>query len=128
MHPFDIVIRQNELVVIECKFRKGMTISELFAFVGKRMDYRKPPHGIFVTTAEHVNNDILCYAIGHHISIICYRLPPVEYMIQKVKKDTDLAHRLASLQDRLRGNSAPNHLLIEWQNACRRFVADGYCQ
>lgn len=127
-HQFDIVIRQNELVAIECKFRKKTTISELFAFVGKLVDYRKPPHGIFVTTAELVNNGILCYAIGHHIPIICYCLPPVEYMIQKVKKDTDLAHRLASLQDRLRGNSAPNHLLIEWQNAYKRFVVDGYCQ
>ncbi len=50
-HQIDIVIRQSKLIAIECKFRKGTNIGELFAFVGKLIDYREPPRGIFVTTA-----------------------------------------------------------------------------
>lgn len=125
-HQFDIVIRQSELIAIECKFRTKTGIGELFAFVGKLIDYRKCPHGIFVTTAENVNNDIFCYAIAHRILIIYSLLPPVEYMIQQVKKGTDLAHRLASLQTRLQGENAPDHLLVEWQNAYTRFTVEGY--
>ena len=125
-HQFDIVIRQSDLTVIECKFRMRATISELFAFIGKLIDYREGPYGVFVTTAEDVNNDARCYAIAHRIPIICSSLPPVEHMIQRVKKNTDLARRLESLQTRLRSNNAPNHLLVEWQNAYSRFTAEGY--
>lgn len=126
-HQFDVVAQQKELTAIECKFRESTGIGELFAFVGKLIDYREPPRGIFVTAAEQVNNDVFFYAIAHRILIVCPCLPPVEYMIHRVKKDTDLAHRLESLRERLQGNSAPNHLLVEWQNACRRFAAEGYC-
>ena len=125
-HQFDVVIRQNELTAIECKFRKKTSISELFAFVGKLIDYRKRPRGVFVTTAEKINNDVFCYAIAHRILIVCSSLPPVQYMIQRVKKNTDLGRRLASLQTRLRGEHAPNRLLVEWQNAYRRFTVEGY--
>jgi len=126
-HQFDIVIRQSKLTAIECKFRKRTNIGELFAFVGKLIDYREPPRGIFVTAAENVNNDVFCYAIAHRILVVCSRLPPVQYMIQRVKKDTDLGRRLASLQTRLRGENAPHYLLVEWQNAYRRFTVEGYC-
>lgn len=125
-YQFDIVIRQSELTAIECKFRKKTGIDDLFAFVGKLIDYREPPRGIFVTTAENVNDNVFCYAIAHRILIVCSHLPPIEYMIQRVKKNTDLARRLASLQTRLRGEHAPNHLLVEWQNAHRRFTVEGY--
>jgi len=125
-HQFDIVIRQSELTAIECKFRKRTGVGELFAFVGKLIDYREPPRGVFVTTGENVNDDIFYYALAHHILIICSSLPPVEYMIQRVKKNTDLARRLASLQTRLRSEHAPNRLLVEWQNAYRRFTDEGY--
>jgi hypothetical protein len=125
-HQFDIVIRQSELIAIECKFRRRTNIGELFAFVGKLVDYRQPPSSIFVTTAENVNNDIFCYAIAHRIQIVCSSLPPVQYMIQRIKKNSDLARRLASLQTRLGGKSAPNHLLVEWQNAYARFTMEGY--
>jgi hypothetical protein len=127
-HQFDIVVRQSELTVIECKFRKKTGIDDLFAFMGKLIDYREPPCGIFVTTAEKVNNNVLYYAIAHHILIVCSSLPPVQYMIQRVKKNTDLARRLASLQTRLRGETSPNYLLVEWQNAHRRFMEEGYCR
>jgi hypothetical protein len=125
-HQFDIVIRQSELTAIECKFRKRTNIGELFAFVGKLTDYREPPRGIFVTAAENVNNDVFCYAIAHRIRVVCSCLPPVQYMIQRVKKDTDLSRRLKSLHTRLRGQDAPRHLLVEWQNAHRRFILEGY--
>ncbi|TEU13050.1 MAG: hypothetical protein E3J21_19610 [Anaerolineales bacterium] len=125
-HQFDIVIRQDKLTTIECKFRGKTGIDNLFAFVGKLVDYREPPRGIFVTTAENVNDNVFCYAIAHRISIVCSSLPPVEYMIQRVKKNTELAHRLARLQTRLRGKTAPNHLLVEWQNAYSRFTVEGY--
>ena len=125
-HQFDIVARQSELTAIECKFRKKTGIDELFAFVGKLKDYREPPRGIFVTTAENVNNNVFCYAIAHRISIVCSSLLPVQCMSQRVKKNTDLARRLASLQTRLRSEHASNRLLVEWQNAYRRFTVEGY--
>jgi hypothetical protein len=125
-HQFDIVIRQDKLIAIECKFRGETGIDNLFAFVGKLVDYRESPRGIFVTTAENVNDNVFCYAIAHRVSIICSFLPPVEYMIQQVKKNPNLAHRLARLQTRLRGETAPNHLLVEWQNANSRFTTEGY--
>jgi len=126
-HQFDIIVRQSQLIAIECKFRKTTNIGELFAFVGKRIDYREPPRGIFVATTENINSDVFYYAIAHRILIVCSSLPPVEYMIQRVKKDTDLARRLAGLQTSLRGDNAPNRLLVEWQNAYRRFTMEGYC-
>lgn len=126
-HQFDIVVRQGGLTAIECKFRKSTNISELFAFVGKLADYRERPYGIFVTTAEKVHDEIFCYAIAHHIPVVCSCLPPVNHMISRVKKHTDLAHRLANLETRLQGETAPNHLLVEWQNAYRRFAMEGYC-
>ena len=125
-HQFDIVIQQDKLTTIECKFRAKTGIDDLFAFVGKLVDYRESPRGIFVTTAENVNDNVFCYAIAHRISIVYSSLPPVEYMIQRVKRNTNLAHRLARLQTRLRGKAAPNHLLVEWQNAYSRFTAEGY--
>lgn len=125
-HQFDIVVRQGRLTAIECKFRKRTNISELFAFMGKLIDYREPPQGIFVTTAEHVHDEVFYYALAHRIPVVCSCLPPVNYMIQQVKMNTDLAHRLASLQSRLQGENAPSHLLVEWQNAYRRFTVEGY--
>ena len=126
-HQFDIVIRQGELTAIECKFRKKASIADLFAFVGKLLDYRRPPRGIFVTTAEKVNKEVFYYGIAHRISIVCPSLPPVDYMIQRVKEDTDLGRRLARLRTRLRGDSAPNHVFLEWQNGYGRFAMEGYC-
>jgi len=125
-HQFDIVIADTELVAIECKFRGKAEIDEMFAFMGKRIDYLKPPRGIFVTTAETINNEIFFYAIAHRILIVCLSLPPVEYMIHKVKPDTDLAYRLASLQARLQDRNPPSGLLVEWQNDYRRFCQEGY--
>jgi hypothetical protein len=125
-HQFDIVAEESGLTAVECKFRKRIGIEALFAFVGKLIDYQEPPHGIFVTTAEDVNSNVFCYAIAHRIPIVCSCLPPVEYMIQRVNKDTDLARRLSSLQARLDGDNTPNHLFVEWQNAYRRFTMEGY--
>jgi len=125
-YQFDVVVRQSELIAIECKFRESTRIDELFAFVGKLVDYRKPPRGIFMTTAKHVNDDIFCYAIGHRILIISLLLPPVEYMIYRVKNNTNFACHLANLQARLREGNGPQYLLVEWKNDYARFVREGY--
>lgn len=127
-HQFDIVVRETQLTAIECKFRKRTGIDDLFAFLGKLKDYRDPPRGIFVTAAERVHDDSFCYAIAHRISIVCSSLPPVEYMMQRVKSNTDLARRLASLHVRLQAENVPRHVLIQWQNEYRRFAAEGYCK
>lgn len=126
-HQFDIVVREDKLTSIECKFRKRIGIDDLFAFLGKLKDYRQPPCGIFVTTAQNVNDDALCYAIAHHISIVCSSLAPVEYMMQQVRGDTDLARRLVGLQTSLQAENVPRHVLVQWQNEYRRFIAEGYC-
>ena len=124
-HQFDLLVRGDELTAVECKFRKKVGIDALFAFVGKLLDYREPPKGIFVTTAE-LNEDSFCYALAHHISIVCLSLPPVEYMMQYVKSDTDLARRLANLLSHVQHVNVPRHVLIQWQNEYRRFVTEGY--
>lgn len=127
-HQFDIVIAESEaLIVIECKFRGGAHIDQLFATHGKLVDYRKRPRGIFVTTAKNVNDEMYYYALAHQILLICSSLPPVEYMLQCVKKDTDLASRLATLQSRIQNNVHPRRLLIEWKNSYVRFHDEGYC-
>ena len=128
-HQFDIVIAQQEaLVSVECKFRGGAHIDQLFATEGKLVDYRKRPYGIFITTAPHVNDEMYYYALAHHIQIICSSLPPVEYLLHCVKSETDLAYRLANLQSRIKNGIDPRYVLIEWRNAYQRFRAEGYQQ
>lgn len=127
-HQFDIVIAESEaLVAIECKFRGGAHIDQLFATHGKLVDYCERPRGIFVTTAEKVNDEMYYYALAQRILLICSSLPPVEYMLQCVKKDTDLDRRLATLQSRIQDNVPPKHLLVEWKNSYVRFRDEGYC-
>lgn len=126
-HQFDIVVAQQEkLVTVECKFRGGAHIDQLFATQGKLVDYCKRPHGIFVTTASHVNDEMYYYALANNIQLICPSLPPVEYMLHLVKKGTDLAYRLENLQIRMKNGIEPRHVMIEWRNAYRRFQSDGY--
>jgi hypothetical protein len=128
-HQFDIVIAQQEaLVSVECKFRGGAHIDQLFATEGKLVDYCKRPYGIFVTTAPHINDEIYYYALAHHIQIICSALPPVEYLLHCVKSETDLAYRLANLQSRIKNGIDPRYVLIEWRNAYQRFRDEGYQQ
>ena len=125
-HQFDVVAGDSGLAAVECKFRKKLRIEQLFAFVGKLIDYRVPPRGVFVTTAMKLNEDAFCYAMAHRISIVCPFLPPVQYMMECVKKDTDLARRLSSLLSQLHEVNKPRHVLIQWQNEYRRFVTEGY--
>lgn len=126
-HQFDIVVaQQDDLVTVECKFRGGAHIDQLFATQGKLIDYRKQPRGIFTTTAPHVNDEIHYYALAHSIQLICTSLPPVEYMLWRVKKGTDLEYRLESLQSRILNKIDPRKVLIEWKNATQRFLDDGY--
>jgi len=125
-HQFDIVIaQQNDLITLECKFRDSAHIDQLFATQGKLIDYKRQPRGIFITTARHVNDEIYYYALAHHIRVISTLLPPVEYMLRRVKKGTDLEYRLESLQSRI-NSIDPHRVLVEWKNAVQRFVADGY--
>jgi len=125
-HQFDVVVREEKLVAIECKFRKGTGIDDLFAFLGKLVDYRTSPRGIFLTTAQRICDEVYCYAIAHHISIVSPSLAPVDYMIQRVKSDTDLSRRLLNLREHLQSRSGPKQALIQWQNEHRRFKAEGY--
>jgi len=126
-HQFDIVVaQQEELVTVECKFRGGAHIDQLFATQGKLVDYCKRPQGIFITTAPHVNDEMHYYALAHHIQLICLSLPPVEYMLRCVNKGTDLEYRLENLQSRMKNGIEPQRLLIEWRNAFQRFLDDGY--
>ncbi len=70
-HQFDIVVaEQDEFVAIECKFRRGAHIDQLFATEGKLVDYRKRPRGVFVTTARSVNDEMYCYALAHQLLLI----------------------------------------------------------
>jgi hypothetical protein len=126
LHQFDIVVQGPEQIAVECKFRKRTGIDTLFAFLGKLIDYRQPPKGIFVTTAEKMNDGLFCYAIAHRISVVCPFLPPVEYMLQCVKSGTDLTHRLGCLAANLKDAQRPKHVLIQWKNEYRRFVSEGY--
>jgi hypothetical protein len=128
-HQFDIVIaRPNETVAVECKFRGGAHIDQLFATHGKLVDYRLRPHGVFVTTARGINDEIYCYALAHRIHIICLLLPPVEYMLECTKKGTSLTRMLEDLQQRIEDNLEPRRLLIEWKHTYDRFQAEGYCR
>lgn len=82
-HQFDIVVAEEEdLVAVECKFRTNAHIDQLFATLGKLVDYTKRPRGVFVTAAQTVNDAMYCYALAHQISLISPALPPVEYMLQ----------------------------------------------
>ena len=126
-HQFDIVVAlQEELITVECKFRGGAHIDQLFATQGKLVDYCKRPHGIFITTASHVNDGMYYYSLAHHIQLICPSLPPVEYMLWCVNKGTDLEYRLVNLQSRMKNGIESRHVLVEWRNAYQRFQADGY--
>jgi len=127
-HQFDIVVaEQEELVAVECKFRSSAHIHQLFATLGKLVDYHKRPRGVFVTAAQNVNDAMYWYALAHQISLISPALPPVEYMLQCVKNGTDLAHRLETMLGRIRGDALPRHLLVEWKNSYMRFQDEGYC-
>jgi hypothetical protein len=126
-HQFDIVIaEQEELVAVECKFRGSAHIDQLFATQGKLVDYVHRPHGVFVTTAEGVNDDMYYYAMAHRIRLISTELPPIEYMLQCVKPGTDLANRLETMQGRIRDGAPPKQLLVEWRNHFARFQDEGY--
>lgn len=100
-HQFDLVIRENDLTTVECKFEGRISIAELFAYLGKLVDYRSVPRGIFVTVARDINDEIWHYAIAHRILIVSPLLPPVPYMIKQVKSSSDLSNRLVQLQSRL---------------------------
>jgi hypothetical protein len=126
-HQFDIVIEQHEdLLAVECKFRGGAHIDQLFATKGKLIDYCKQPRGIFITTAPHINDEIHYYALAHQIQIICTSLLPIGYMLWRVKKGTDLEYRLENLQARIKNKVDAKRVLVEWKNAAQRFIADGY--
>ena len=128
-HQFDIVIaRPNETVAVECKFRGSAHIDQLFATHGKLIDYRSRPHGVFITTACGVNDEIYYYALAHRIQIICSLLPPVEYMLECAKKGTSLARTLEDLRQRIEDNLEPKRLLVEWKHSYDRFQSEGYCR
>ena len=127
-HQFDIVVAQHdELFVVECKFRESAHIDQLFSTQGKIIDYYKKPCGLFVTTAKGVNDEMYLYSLAHRLQIISNLLPPIEYMLGCVKKDTNIARRLEHLQTRLNDGTKPKTILIEWKNEYMRFLDEGYC-
>jgi hypothetical protein len=126
-HQFDIMVaEQEQLAAIECKFRESAHIDQLFATQGKLIDYCQSPHGYFVTTAKDVNDEMHLYALAHHLQIIWELLPPIEYMLGCVKRDTLIACRLEQLQMRMNDGTKPKTFLIEWKNEYMRFQDEGY--
>lgn len=126
-HQFDIVVaNRDELVAVECKFRTSAHIDQLFATLGKLVDYRERPRGVFLTSAKTVNDAMYYYALAHRIRLISPSLPPIEYMLHCTKKGTDLAYRLSTLQDRIVGDVPPQQVLVEWKNSYIRFQDEGY--
>jgi Holliday junction resolvase len=127
-HQFDIVVvEEEELVAVECKFRSAAHIDQLFATFGKLVDYKKRPRGVFVTAAQAVNDAMYYYALAHQVSLITPALPPVEYMLQCAKNGTDLAERLETVLGRIRGDALPQQMLVEWRSSYMRFRDEGYC-
>ena len=124
-HQFDIVVRDGELTVVECKFREKVGIDQLFAFVGKLIDYRRRPQGIFLTTALVVGDEILCYAIAHRITLISTPLPPMEYLLERVQPGSGLAQRLTLLLAK-QWEREPGKILAEWKNVYTTFCMEGY--
>lgn len=126
-HQFDIVVaHRDELVAVECKFRSNAHIDQLFSTLGKLVDYRKRPRGVFLTSAKTVNDAMYFYALAHQLRLISPSLPPIEYMLHCTKKGTDLAYRLARLKDRIVNDVPPQHVLVEWKNSYMRFQDEGY--
>jgi hypothetical protein len=125
-HQFDIVIRDDGLTVVECKFRGRVGIDQLFSFVGKVVDYQEKLNAVFLTTAPRVGEDILCYAIAHHITMVSPHLLPIGFMLEQVQPNSDLGNRLSRLQANMYDRGSPRAIMLEWQNAQRRFIAEGY--
>ena len=86
-HQFDIVIaRPNETVAVECKFRGGAHIDQLFATHGKLVDYRLRPHGVFVTTVvvSMTRYTVMLWLIAFRLSVCC--CPPWSICLNAPRK------------------------------------------
>jgi len=101
-HQFDVVMSQNNtFYVIECKRRGIASIDQIFSFNAKILDYAFKDSfnkgfsikGVFLSTAELTDN-ARKYALAHGIIPIDPSLPPIQFMIDRVKEEDTLYREL----------------------------------
>ena len=105
-HQFDgIIIDGNAFFVIECKRRGLALIDQIFSFNSKILDYALKDsfasnfriNGIFLCTAK-INENIRKYALAYGVLPIDLTLPPIEVMIDKVKRGDSLREDLIKIK------------------------------
>jgi hypothetical protein len=105
-HQYDVVMRENNtFYVIECKRRGVATIDQIFSFNAKILDYAFKDSfnknfsikGVFLSTAELTDN-ARKYALAHGIIPIDPSLPPIQFMIDRVKEEDTLYQELVGFE------------------------------
>jgi hypothetical protein len=105
-HQFDVVMRENNtFYVIECKRRGIASIDQIFSFNAKILDYAFKDSfnksfsikGVFLSTAELTDN-ARKYALAHGIIPIDPSLPPIQFMIDRVKEENALYQELVGFK------------------------------
>lgn len=105
-HQFDVVMRENNtFYVIECKRRYVATIDQIFSFNAKILDYAFKDFfnksfsikGLFLSTAELTDN-ARKYALAHGIIPIDPSLPPIQFMMDKMKEEDPLYRELVRFE------------------------------
>jgi len=108
-HQFDgIVMDGNTFFVIECKRRGVALINQVFSFNSKILDYALKDSftsnfqikGIFLCTAK-ITENIRKYALAYGILPIDLTLPPIEVMIDKMKRSDSMRHDLIEVKNLL---------------------------
>jgi hypothetical protein len=105
-HQFDVVMREsNTFYVIECKRRGIASIDQIFSFNAKILDYAFKDSfnknfsikGVFLSTAKLTDN-ARKYALAHGIIPIDPSLPPIQFMIDRVKEEDTLYQELVGFK------------------------------
>jgi hypothetical protein len=137
---FDVVIPDGDrYLIVELKRRSHSEIEQLYAFVGKLLDYalaarlHRTGHlftGIFVSTATRLNNNFRQFALTYGVWPIAPDLLPCQIIQEQavhpgLQQDaTDLVRRLDVQLPRVALSSAARTsaslLLREWQSIAQR--------
>jgi len=105
-HQFDGIIADgNTFFVIECKRRGLALIDQIFSFNSKILDYAFKDSfasnfrikGIFLCTAK-ITENIRKYALAYGILPMDLTLPPLEVMIDKMKRSDSMLQDLIKLK------------------------------
>jgi hypothetical protein len=105
-HQFDVAIRENNtFYVIECKRRGIASIDQIFSFNAKILDYAFKDSfnkcfsikGVFLSTAELTDN-ARKYALAYGIIPIDPSLPPIQFMLNRVKEKDTLYQELVEFK------------------------------